>query len=78
VTEISHPDARVSFLVPDRPFDADVIQSFCHFVHFLASGEAGRRWTAGHPSTFVVGLDDALDVARRLNRHRFGARPEAA
>jgi hypothetical protein len=39
----------VSFLTPDQGFDADVIQSFCHFVHFFASREAGETWTAEHP-----------------------------
>jgi hypothetical protein len=28
--------AEVSFLFPDGPFSPDVVQSFCHFVHFFA------------------------------------------
>jgi len=52
VVETSHPLAVVSFLVPDQAFDADVIQSFCHFVHFFASEEAGRAWTTRRPSSY--------------------------
>src|SRR6266849_400221 len=48
----SHPDAVVSFLRPDGPFGASVIQSFCHFVYFFASRQAGERGVAEHPGTF--------------------------
>ncbi|MDQ3963330.1 MAG: organomercurial lyase [Actinomycetota bacterium] len=54
----------VSFLEPNRPFDADVIGSFCHYVHFFADKVAGEKWTADHPGTFLMSLDDAFEVAR--------------
>jgi alkylmercury lyase len=50
VTETSHPEAVVSFLEPGGPFDAGVIESFCHFVHFFANRQAGEQWAAGHPA----------------------------
>src|SRR5262249_14632544 len=46
VTETSHPGAVVSFLRPDGPFDSGVIESFCHFVHFFASRQAGGPWAS--------------------------------
>jgi alkylmercury lyase len=73
VVETSHPGAVVSFLTPDQSFDADVIQSFCHFVHFFASREAGEAWTAGHPGTFLLPLDDAFELGRRVNALNFPA-----
>ncbi len=54
----------VSFLEPSRPFDADVIGSFCHYVHFFADKVAGEKWTADHPGTFLMSLDDAFEVGR--------------
>src|SRR5947208_3460059 len=48
IRETSHPHAVVSFLLPSTDFDADVIQTFCHFVHFFTSEEAGESWTAEH------------------------------
>jgi alkylmercury lyase len=67
VVETSHPDAVVSFLLPDQDFDADVIQSFCHFIYFFASPKAGESWTAQHPGTFLLSLEDAFELGRRVN-----------
>jgi hypothetical protein len=39
--------AVLSFLAPERPFDSDVVSSFCHFVHFFASERAAGKWIAG-------------------------------
>jgi alkylmercury lyase len=71
IVRTSHPGAAVSFLLPDRAFDADVIQSFCHFVHFFASEEAGRVWTAEHPGTFLLSLDDAFELGKLVNAKNF-------
>jgi alkylmercury lyase len=71
VVETSHPDAVVSFLTPERNFDADVIQGFCHFVHFFASEFAGGTWSAKHPGTFLLSLQDAFELGRRVNALNF-------
>jgi alkylmercury lyase len=71
VVETSHPGAVVSFLLPDRDFDADVIQSFCHFVHFFASREAGEAWTSEHPGTFLLSLEEAFELGRLVNAMNF-------
>jgi alkylmercury lyase len=71
IRETSHPQAVVSFLLPSTDFDADVIQSFCHFVHFFASHEAGDSWTAEHPGTFLLSLEDAFELGRLVNARNF-------
>ena len=71
VAETSHPQAVVSFLLPSTAFDADVIQSFCHFVHFFASREAGEAWTAEHSGTFLLSLEDAFELGRLVNARNF-------
>jgi len=71
VLQVSHPSAVVSFLLPDRDFDADVIQSFCHFVHFFASREAGEAWITTHPGTFLLSLEDAFELGRLVNALNF-------
>jgi alkylmercury lyase len=71
ITGTSHPGAVVSFLLPDGPFDSGVVQSFCHFVHFFASRQAGGQWVAGHPGTFLLTLSEAADLAARVNQRMF-------
>lgn len=70
-------DIGVSFLLPEASaFDssaANVMATFCHFVFFFASRESAARWTAKHPGTFVYSLDQAVELARRLNAKVFGA-----
>jgi alkylmercury lyase len=73
IVQASHLDAVVSFLLPERDFDADVIQSFCHFVHFFASKDAGEAWIAQHPGTFLLSLADAFELGRRVNELNFPA-----
>jgi len=75
--ESADPEVVVSFLLPDSSaFDksaANVMATFCHFVFFFASRESGERWTAKHPGTFLYSLDQAIELARRLNAKVFGS-----
>ena len=71
VVQTSHRDAVVSFLLPDREFDADVIQSFCHFVHFFASRGAGEAWTSEHSGTFLLSIEEAFELGRLVNALNF-------
>jgi alkylmercury lyase len=74
---VSPAGTVLSFLAPERPFDADVVRSFCHFVHFFASEEAAREWTAVHPGTFTVSVDDSFRLGQRTNT-AFGAALDGA
>jgi alkylmercury lyase len=73
-------DAVVSFLLPDgndfRTSAANVMANFCHFVFFFASRSSGERWMVKHPGTFLYSLDEAFNLAKRLNAKNFG--PELA
>lgn len=71
VAGASHPQAVVSFLLPSTSFDADVIQSFCHFVHFFASRDMGESWRAENPATFLLPLEDAFELGRLVNARNF-------
>jgi alkylmercury lyase len=68
----------LSFLAPERPFDAHVVRSFCHFVHFFASEQAAHEWTAEHPGTFTASVDDSFRLGQRTNAAGFGAALDAA
>ena len=71
--DLAPPEMVVSFLAPEQRFDANVLQSFCHFVHFFASPDAVASWTAEHPGTFPLSIDDAYRLGQLTNRATFGA-----
>ncbi len=64
IVAVEPADVVVSFLEPIRPFDSDVITSFCHYVHFFADREAGEKWISGHPGTFLISLEQAFELGR--------------
>ncbi len=65
-------DVYVSFLEPDEEKLAeDVIGSFCHYVFFFASLEEGQQWTAAHPGTYLLPLDQAFELGRRKNARQY-------
>lgn len=64
VISVEPTDVVVSILEASRPFDADVISSFCHYVHFFVDAKAGEKWTSEHPETFLISLDEAFELGR--------------
>ena len=75
ITGASHPGSALSFLRPGRPWDDDVMTSFCHYVLHFTGPASAERWTAAHPGTFVISLGDAAELARRHAARAFGAAP---
>lgn len=55
-----------------------MIESFCHFVHFFASREAGEAWADAHQGTFLLSLDEAFELGRLVNRRNFPSAMEGA
>ncbi|MBI3023518.1 MAG: hypothetical protein HYY68_07325, partial [Thaumarchaeota archaeon] len=72
VKELEPTDTVVSFLAPNRAFDADIIQSFCHFVHFFGSRASGDRWSSEHKGTLLLSVDQAHELGRLTNTRNFG------
>ncbi|MGQ0551573.1 MAG: organomercurial lyase [Armatimonadota bacterium] len=72
VKEVTPAGTVVSFLAPETPFDADVIQSFCHFVHFFSSPETASKWISEHPNTFILSVNEAYELGRLTNERNFG------
>ena len=73
IRDVVPEGAVISLRRPTEAFDETVITSFCHFVHFFGSPDAGAEWVAEHPGTFVVSVGEAHELGRIVNRKRFGA-----
>lgn len=73
-------DTRVSMLAPASGFEADVLQTFCHHVHFFASPEAGERWLAERDDddAFLLTVPEAFRLGQLWNAHRFGVKESAS
>jgi len=72
VMDVSPAAASLSFRRPGNQSGGDIVQCFCRDVRFLSSDAAVRRWTAGHPATFPLSLEEGFDLGRLLIRNWFG------
>ncbi len=65
--DVSPASAAVTFLAPDntKPFDQDVIQTFCNFVLNFASRESAERWASEREGIVVMPVHDAFQVGLR-------------
>jgi alkylmercury lyase len=61
-------DVWVSFPPPARASTANIVESFCRHVHFLAGREVAARWADGRAGSLAVDLDDAFDLGRAATR----------
>ena len=73
ISGLSHPPSVLSFLRRDQPWDDQIKATFCHYILQFAGPDSARRWTADHPGTFIVSLDDALELGRRHVIRSFSA-----
>ncbi len=78
VGAVSPPETVVSFLLPEACADEacrgqNLISSFCHFVLFFASEDAGRQWVSEHSGTFLLSVEEAFELGRRHVRALLGS-----
>lgn len=50
-----------------------IIATACHFIFFFTSRASGERWVAKQPNMLLVSLEEAFELAKRVNAHAFGA-----
>ena len=65
IKDLSPATAVVSFIAPDKPFDFDVIESFCHYVLNFASRESAERWAAEREGIVLLPAAEAFEVGLR-------------
>ena len=65
ITDLSPTTAVVSFIAPDKPFDFDVIESFCNYVLNFASRASAERWASERKGIVLLPAADAFEVGLR-------------
>ena len=63
--DVSPASAVVSFIAPDKPFDSDVIASFCEYVLNFATTESAERWASEHEGIILLPAAEAFEVGLR-------------
>jgi hypothetical protein len=71
ITNVSPAGVMVSFIWPTGPFDQNVVQTFCNFVHYFASQQSAEHWAAARDNIVLLPLSEAFEVGRRA-WSRFG------
>ena len=68
VEHIQPKHAVISFLTPDAArVKEDVVGHFCSSVHFFESEQAGLVWIGQHAGTFLLTIDEAYILGRKIN-----------
>lgn len=76
IRDLDPPGAQVPILSPDGPFSHDVVEKFCRYIHFFASVTTGERWVVDHPGTYLLTVDEALELGTRFRLALFGVAGE--
>ena len=64
--------AEMSFFLPKASaVRKDLVSAFCCYVHFFPSSSASECWTAQHPGTFRLSIEEAYALARRKNEAQY-------
>ena len=72
VKEVDPAGAVMSFLIPDAgKVKENVMASFCHFVYFFCSAEAGEEWASEREGILLLSVEEAYELGRRLNEHLY-------
>jgi len=67
------PDRTIiSFLAPSQnALKENVTRNFCRYVNFFSSQAAGQAWNKSHPGSFLLSLQDAFDIGKKVNIARY-------
>ena len=65
--------AVLSFVLPDPSPTADPYLSFCHFVNFFDSPEAGLEFVSGNEHLFLLSVEEGYRLGQAVNRACFAA-----
>ena len=78
VENLDPPTAIVSFVLPpESEISADIVNSFCHYVHFFADEHVAEKWASQHEGAFIVSVNDAFRAAHAKNQWQYQLDPES-
>lgn len=76
ISDVSPSEAVVSFMIPDADdVRADVIKSFCHYIHFFESKETAEKWISESEKKeelLTLSIEEAYEIALQRNELALG------
>ncbi len=75
VLAVEPADTVISFMIPNtEQIRADVIKSFCHYVHFFSSEETAAAWISRSDrpgDILILSLEEAYKIGARKNELQY-------
>ncbi len=72
VKDLDPAGAVMSILTVGKDnFDKNIIKTFCHFVYFFSSEEAGNKWAAEHDGTNIISIEEGVLLSSMKNRAQY-------
>jgi len=74
--EETQPEAPlITFIKPDlEALKANVTHSFCQYIFFTASEEAGKEWKETQKDGFLISLDQGFELGQKIISQVFNAK----
>lgn len=72
IERFSPSGAVMSLVAPQaNQIRENVIRNFCHYIYFFSSAEAGSKWVKENEGTFLLSIDEAYALGRKINEARY-------
>lgn len=72
VERVEPESALMSMLEPPEDMLEDIVAKLCHYIFFFRDARAGAQWTADHPGTMLMSINDGFELGRLKNEGRYG------
>lgn len=67
VKDLNPEGSVMSILVPSsEEVNKNVVQSFCHHVHFFESPSSGSKWISGKEGHLIISVDEGFQLGKKL------------
>ncbi len=74
VDNLDPPGTVVSFVLPpENEIRADIVKSFCQYVHFFPDADIAAEWAGRYDNAFTVSVDEAYQTALEKNCTQYAA-----
>ena len=72
IETVSPEHAMITFIKPDlEALKANVTNSFCQYIFFVASENAGKEWQSKQKDGFLINMDQGFELGKNIIQQVF-------